>query len=213
MRLQTAGVQVSATLHIADIQMPAKINGYPPASEASREVANLTWRKNPHTPLYCVKEYVCLSVTNFDLNYLRTGKIERAEIFFRKPLQKSLHVWVLELFSFIHYFWLNSYLDLHHLHKFHLYLICTKLDLLSKLLLYSIGPKLTCQVLIVCLKSGSTKTGNIWCFLCHSMQQAELILQNLLCNKRLIKMTKNDSQIQVCKYWIKKTRNLGNLTE
>ena len=33
---------------------------YPPASEASREVANLTWRKNPHTPKYGVKEFVCL---------------------------------------------------------------------------------------------------------------------------------------------------------
>ena len=33
-----------------------------PASEASREVANLTERKNPHTPVYGVKEYVCLSV-------------------------------------------------------------------------------------------------------------------------------------------------------
>ena len=35
---------------------------YPPASEASREVANLTWRKNPHPPVYGVKEFVCLSV-------------------------------------------------------------------------------------------------------------------------------------------------------
>ena len=47
---------------------------YPPASEASREVANLTERKNPHTPVYDVKEFVCLSVcpslTNFDPNYL-----------------------------------------------------------------------------------------------------------------------------------------------
>ena len=34
---------------------------YPPASEASREVANLNERKNPHTPpVYCVKEFVCL---------------------------------------------------------------------------------------------------------------------------------------------------------
>ena len=33
---------------------------YPPASEASREVANLTERKNPHTPVHGVKE--CLSV-------------------------------------------------------------------------------------------------------------------------------------------------------
>ena len=32
-----------------------------------REVANLTERKNPHTPVYGVKEFsVCPSVTNFD---------------------------------------------------------------------------------------------------------------------------------------------------
>ena len=35
---------------------------YPLASEASREVANLTERKNPHTPVYGVNEFVCLSV-------------------------------------------------------------------------------------------------------------------------------------------------------
>ena len=35
---------------------------YTPVSEASREVANLTERKNPHTPVYGVKEFVCLSV-------------------------------------------------------------------------------------------------------------------------------------------------------
>ena len=34
---------------------------YPPMSEASREVANLTW-KNPLTPVYGVKQFVCLSV-------------------------------------------------------------------------------------------------------------------------------------------------------
>ena len=37
---------------------------YPPASKASREVANLTRRKNPHTPIYDVEEFVCLSVCN-----------------------------------------------------------------------------------------------------------------------------------------------------
>ena len=41
------------------------ICSYPPASEGSREVANLTERKNPHTPVYGVKEFVCLSVINF----------------------------------------------------------------------------------------------------------------------------------------------------
>ena len=35
--------------------------GWSPASEASREVANLTERKNTHPPLYGVKEFVCLS--------------------------------------------------------------------------------------------------------------------------------------------------------
>ena len=47
-----------------------------PASEASREVANLTERKKPHTPVNGVKEFVSLSVTNFDPNYLGTGRTE-----------------------------------------------------------------------------------------------------------------------------------------
>ena len=33
-----------------------------PFCKTSREVANLTERKNPHTPAYGVKEFVCLSV-------------------------------------------------------------------------------------------------------------------------------------------------------
>ena len=50
-------------------------NIYPPASEASREVANLTERKNPPTPVYGVKEFVSVwpSVTNFDLNYFKNS--------------------------------------------------------------------------------------------------------------------------------------------
>ena len=47
-------------------------------SQASREVANLTERKK-HTPVYGVKEFVCLSVGNFDPNYLKTGKTEWAK--------------------------------------------------------------------------------------------------------------------------------------
>ena len=35
---------------------------YSPASDSSRELANLTERKNPHTPEYGVKEFVCMSV-------------------------------------------------------------------------------------------------------------------------------------------------------
>ena len=48
---------------------------YPPASEARWEVANLTERKNLHTPVYGVK-FVCLSVINFDPNYLGTCKTD-----------------------------------------------------------------------------------------------------------------------------------------
>ena len=33
---------------------------YPPASKVSREAANLTEGKNPHTPVYKVKEFACL---------------------------------------------------------------------------------------------------------------------------------------------------------
>ena len=47
------------------IQLLVKIKFFlsdPPASEASREVANLTEGKNPYTPVYGVKEFVCLSV-------------------------------------------------------------------------------------------------------------------------------------------------------
>ena len=55
----------------------------PPAREESRKVANLTERKNQHIPVYGVKEFVCLSVclsvTKFDPNYLRTGKTEWAK--------------------------------------------------------------------------------------------------------------------------------------
>ena len=58
---------------------------YPPASEASMEIANLaanlTEWKNPLTPVYGVKEVFRLSVTKFDPNYLRTGKKEWAKKF------------------------------------------------------------------------------------------------------------------------------------
>ena len=33
---------------------------YPLVTEVSRELANLTERKNPHTPVYGVKKFVCL---------------------------------------------------------------------------------------------------------------------------------------------------------
>ena len=50
-------------------------------SKASRKLANLTERKNPHTPVNDVKKFVRLSVTNFDPNYLGTGRREWAEKF------------------------------------------------------------------------------------------------------------------------------------
>ena len=50
-------VQTGLFLSEKDAVLP---NLYSPASEASRKVANLTERKNPHTPVYGVKEFVCL---------------------------------------------------------------------------------------------------------------------------------------------------------
>ena len=41
-------------------EMQSSQKDYPPASKASREVANLTLRKNPDTPKYGVKEFVYL---------------------------------------------------------------------------------------------------------------------------------------------------------
>ena len=53
----------------------------PSESKVSRDVANLTGRKNLHTPVYGVIEFVCPSVTNFDPNYLRSGCTEWAKKF------------------------------------------------------------------------------------------------------------------------------------
>ena len=40
---------------------------HPFASKASREVAKLTEKRNPDTPVYGVKEFVCLSVCLYPL--------------------------------------------------------------------------------------------------------------------------------------------------
>ena len=65
-------------------------NFYPPASKASREEANLTERKNTHTPrIWCQR--ICLSVTNFDPKYLRINRTNN-------HLKKSLLLWLPELF-------------------------------------------------------------------------------------------------------------------
>ena len=65
--------------------------------EASREVANLTERKNQITPVYGVKEFVCLSVVNFYPNYFRTGRTEWAEKNFRTSLAK----WMISKMLFV----------------------------------------------------------------------------------------------------------------
>ena len=44
-----------------------------------RKVVNLSERKKPYTLVYGVKEFVRLSVVNFDPNFLETGKIESTE--------------------------------------------------------------------------------------------------------------------------------------
>ena len=49
------------------------IASYPPASKASREVANLTERKNPHTPVYGVKEFTLATTLHWALG-LQTHK-------------------------------------------------------------------------------------------------------------------------------------------
>ena len=49
--------------------MYAIVPYHPPANEQSREVANFTEKNYQHTPVYGVKEFVCLSVVNFDPNY------------------------------------------------------------------------------------------------------------------------------------------------
>ena len=52
---------------------------YPPATNASKEVANLTERKNPHTfRIWCQR--ICLSVCLLP-NYLRTSKTELSNLF------------------------------------------------------------------------------------------------------------------------------------
>ena len=38
----------------------------PPASEASKGGSKFIWKKNPHTPVHGVNNFVCLSVVNFD---------------------------------------------------------------------------------------------------------------------------------------------------
>ena len=56
------------------------------AKQIGRYKFNLK-KKSTHTHIWCQR--ICLSVAKFDLNYLRTSKIEWAEIFGRTSLWKS----------------------------------------------------------------------------------------------------------------------------
>ena len=72
------------------VEFKENIYLFPPCGKASREVANLTERINPHTPVYGVKAFVCLYVLNFGPNYLKTGRTEWAEIVLGHLWQKGM---------------------------------------------------------------------------------------------------------------------------
>ena len=61
-----------------------KSNCYSPASEASRQVANLTERKNPLTPVNGVNEFVCLYLFEYfyfivnNIRFFGLGWLERS---------------------------------------------------------------------------------------------------------------------------------------
>ena len=70
--------------HISTLKERTSTHCYSPASEGSRKVTNFTWRKNSHTPVNDVKEFVCLSVClwqNLTSIISGPGEIEWAEIF------------------------------------------------------------------------------------------------------------------------------------
>ena len=100
-----------------------KLEWLSPPSEASSEVAHLTERKNTHPPVYGFKEFVCLSVTNFNLNYLRTGEIKTVFLNFETAREKNactfLSVIQIILRRYIHLFNLTKtfYNLFPHIHK------------------------------------------------------------------------------------------------
>ena len=62
-----------------------------PFCEASREVANLTERKNLHTPAYGVKEFVCLSVCLWQaLTPITSGLAEQNGLKLAQPCYVAL---------------------------------------------------------------------------------------------------------------------------
>ena len=50
-----------------------------PYEQSKKGSSKFNWKKNPHTPVNGVKEFVCLSLVNFDPNHLKTGRTEGAE--------------------------------------------------------------------------------------------------------------------------------------
>ena len=79
------------------------MKSFPPASKASREVANLTERKNPQSPgVWCQK--ICLSVCRIDPS-------SNLALTLTRPIPRG----VLNL-----------------LHKFHLYLTCVNFEVYLK---------------------------------------------------------------------------------
>ena len=60
--------------------MSFKADFYPIGSEARREVANLTERKNLHIPVCGLKEFVCLSVCMYVTKYFFTLFTKNGEI-------------------------------------------------------------------------------------------------------------------------------------
>ena len=119
-----------------------QIANYPLASKASREVAILTERKNLHTPVYGVKELVCLSVClsvcpsviNFDPKYCRTGRtVHISNSSFIHPKQKTISKKFASKTVIFLYLTKNNYLYSRHSqgvwnlqHNFHVYLILTE---------------------------------------------------------------------------------------
>ena len=64
LQISRFSVMTFLDLNCSNCSNVIKLQNLSLASEASREVVNLTWRKNPRTPVYGVKEFVCLSVCN-----------------------------------------------------------------------------------------------------------------------------------------------------
>ena len=72
---------------------------YTNANEASRKVANLSKRKNPHAPVYGVKEFVCLSVCLSVTHYLKKMSSLKKELFNSNKFQIQIYIQRFEKFE------------------------------------------------------------------------------------------------------------------